>query len=373
MNKTQAFYHVSNFSSNLYGRKLTNREMLFVKKAIKQTPQKYFTETSIKAVAEVIHQDLTKSFELAEINNVDIRDHQNEEIKDKHVVSEHYAKPRGDINISSIFDTRDSHKLLKVFNPSAMCRKTYFVLDRRYQARNSDNRSTFTWDLSYNGSFNDKSSAITRVSKFQDIVGVKMLNFRFPNTDNAITFSQRLSIFIEEIPGQAYILPNGRKFHFLSEIIQEGAALSLEPYKIAESSINSNEYSFHTPIRHLESITLSFGNPSLKLNLDPDLLSGVISAAGVQTLITFTTPHKANDGELIFLEDFNTSSPADYVEISMINNKFGWVITASTSTTITIDVDLSGLTGVINSNPSPVYLDGKRFIIPLVVTYLCDK
>lgn len=271
------------------------------------------------------------------------------------------------VNINSIFGTANPIELQKIFNPSPLYSKAHFILDRKYTSEINNNETLFTWNLSYHPAASD-NSIITR-APLKNISSIKMYPFRFPNTINAVTFAKRLSVNIEEIGSQAYQSScKNNQFHFLFEINTEVEDNGVTVLKLGDIGQNISKFEFFSKIQYLESITLSFGNPIIKLKLDRDRDVCDISSVGNQTLITVDTPHKCSIGDYISIDKFTTADIAkDNIEIELINNIHGWEITAITANTITIDVDISSAT-LLNVKV-PIYFENRRFIIPIEVEY----
>lgn len=256
-----------------------------------------------------------------------------------------------------------------IFNPAALHKKAYLILDRKFQASESNNVNEFKWNIANTSrSYDPKTTAATN-SSMKDIVKIKMFPFMFPNTDNTLTVFNRLTVEIAELNTQSYIITHiNKKFHFSFDIQQTGASA---PYNMTDIGNSISEFEFHDPVIELNTITLRFGNPEELINLDPDSLLGTISAVGAQTLITFTQLHLCNVGSSVVISNFSTTAPVDdAVEIDLMNYSHGWEIVASTAFSITIDVDISGLTGAILGNPFYVYLNAKRFALRLELTYI---
>lgn len=365
-------------------RPLQSIETTYISRQLEKINMNQFNTRTLPALIDIIEEDINDSnkmkLEAKYMDNTDLTSYYKKEIGDETSIEKQALHEQDasisiqQSNIDSIFGTRDSSKLLKIFNPTAMVRKTYIVLDRRYQAKDSNNETHFKWNLSYHSGVDEQNTVVTR-APLSNICGMRMFPFRFPNTPNTITFPMRLSVNVEEIASQAFISPGtNRQFQFLFGIAREGDPGSLEPYQLSDIGEVATMHWFYHSIQYLESITLTFGNPFNVLALHPDVLPATISATGVQTLLTFSQPHFMAIDEKIIIENFNTDQPsADYVEINLINNKFGWAVAASTATTLTIDVDISGLDGVITGNPINIYLESKRFVIPIEIFFIIDK
>jgi hypothetical protein len=261
--------------------------------------------------------------------------------------------------------------LQNVFNPRALYRKTYLVLDRRYQASDSNNQTTFKWNIANASKTYNRLNTAATTAPLKDVVSIKMLPFRFPNTTYALRGARRLSVEIVEFDNMAHIITaENRRFHFLFELaaITAGSPLPLLAQDIGN---NSAEFSFHEPVIDVNTLTLRFGNPGTVLSLDPDVLYGVITSVGATSVITFTQPHRTGAGDFVYISGFTTSDPvADADLISAINDTNGLEATVVATNSITVAVDLSTAAGIITVDPCYVYLGGKQFMAHLELTYI---
>ena len=72
--------------------------------------------------------------------------------------------------------------LQSVFNPIALHRKAYLILDRKYQSKESNNINEFKWNISDTSRPYDPLTSAVTTAPFRDIVKIKMFPFRFPNS-----------------------------------------------------------------------------------------------------------------------------------------------------------------------------------------------
>jgi hypothetical protein len=306
---------------------------------------------------------------LSEPANIDIHEMLKVEILDsskKKVV----ATPSTQSDITSILGYSDGFNLQRIINPSSIMSTAYIILDRKYHSNLSFNENEFTWNLAIQGQgFNRNSSAISS-APLKDVVGIRMIPFRFPKSENAITSMKRISILIHELSSHSYVsVDQNRRFHFLFDLTETGAGDS-DPYELDDSGQNISEFDLHSKVQEIQSITLSFGNPFLKFSLDPDRLTANITSFGIQTILTFTQPHKCQVNDYFVISNFLTSNMSeDLIIVYFLQFISGWPASAVTATTATLDLDISGLVGVIE-NPSDIYLEAKRFIIPLQVKFI---
>jgi hypothetical protein len=346
------------------GRKLTRKEVEYVNRKYAEYQKKNeINRFTHLAVLEVIADNINDDPELKKCN---IHEYQKKELEKKKLVE----KKGYPVSLQTAFGFENPVDVLKYFNPGANLRHAYILLDRRYHKRIHD-ESKFSWGISYDTKASANTSLKTSVP-LQSIVGAKIYQFRFPNIDDILTFPRRLSINIEELTNAAFTAPgSGRKFQFLMEVQQE--TTGLKPYAVNDVGENVMKFWFPNSVNFLEEITITFGNPFNIITLNPDILPATISASGAQTLLTFSQPHFTAVGERIIIETFTTTQPiTDAVEIELMNNENGWEITGATATTLTIDVDISAISGTVANNPHKIYIESQRFVIPIELYYMIE-
>ena len=274
-------------------------------------------------------------------------------------------------NISTIFGTNLPLSIQRVFNPKALEYKAYVVLDRRYQSgEQMDNSQYFSWNVSPTVGITAGTGVLSTTAPVKDIVKIKMFPFTFPNTPNAITDTNRLTVAIQEFSSQAYSAENGnRSFHFEFKLVPN-ATNPNAPFSAEDIGQSTAEFEFYKPIEDITTLTISFGNPFLLLTLEPDRGVSTITSVGVQAQLTFTTPPFLATGDIIYISGFTTTNAAnDSYIIALMNSIYGWpVVTVSSSTQVLIDVDLSTLSGAIVGTQK-CYFDSKRFAPRLEFTF----
>lgn len=262
--------------------------------------------------------------------------------------------------------------LQRIFNPAALHRKAYLILDRRYQSKDANNVTEFKWNITNTSKhYNPLTYAIT-TAPLQDVTKIKLFPFRFPNTTNLLTSRNRLAVEILEFNTQGYVITQSqRKVHFILDITPVSGTSQYNATEVCDSVA---EFEFHDPIVSFETMTLRFSNPETILSLDADSLSATISPSGAKTLLTFTTPHNTIGTDILIISGFTTSLPVDdAAQIAALNNTNGLAIdTVVNPLLILVNVNISTLAGVI-SNPVTVYFDTKRFSLRLELTYIAKK
>lgn len=303
-------------------------------------------------------------YDMHEVMKREIR----EEIEQRCAVNE---KRVAHTNVHRILGYDSSYQIRKELFPATLVSEAYVVLDRRYHLRTDVSRSKFVWNFATQNAHADPASTVTTSAPVQNIVGLELFPFRLPRHPDAILSTNRISVFFEEFENQSFIASEERRrYQFVFNVTQSAGAY--DPLVLSDLSGEVTEFNFFQPVRsELNTLTVSFGNPFRTLQLDKDILPAVISSSGIQTLLTFSEPHFMTVGDRVIISSFTTSSPGeDSVEIDQLNDADGWEVSALTSTTLTIDVDISGLTGTITGNPYNIYLESKRFVLHLKIKYI---
>lgn len=333
-----------------------------------------FKAHPIKRVVDVLTQifitDLP-SVHNEDISSIDMHEVLNREIGVESESSIMEKKVSTDATVDSLL--QQPKTLQRIFNPKAVQKSVYMILDSRYRDRTVTDPTILRWSVTTpQGNFMPDSSALTTMP-LRDIISMNMTPFRFPNARNAITNSHRVSVEIIELNSQSMIANRGQKrIHFMFNI-NETDSPQFSPYELTDIGNAKTHFKFHTPIVQLDTISLRFGNPLLNIALDPDQLYATVSPIGVQTLLTFSQPHYCVIGDEVILIDFTTDAPnADKPIIDILNDINGHAITAApVPNVMRINVDITGLTGVIPST-TLIYLNSKRIICNMEFTHVFD-
>lgn len=156
----------------------------------------------------------------------------------------------------------ESINTLKIFlNPESMYTYNYLALDTNYRNQTEETGtsvSRFSWR--YTSNINLVTGFCNSQRQISNVIAVRLYQPRVPYLGAMDTSSKRVSLLIEEFSAQSYILPNGRKFHYVLrpeylKVVNGYVELTTEDY---EDSI----YKFRKPITEFASITLSFGDPA---------------------------------------------------------------------------------------------------------------
>jgi hypothetical protein len=371
-NKEEIFIKVLNNIKQF--KNVSPEETTFIFNSIRQLNLEKFSGYKNIELCNIITGIIIKQLE----PKADLREYLKTEIEDTHESENALTKIKIDKKETVNTLLQKPHILQHIFNPDARLKTGYLHLDSKYRSRETDKRNIFTWNINVSGTDYDSKSSAISTSDIKNITSIRMFPFRFPNTPNAITSARRLSVEMVELNNQAYITYGNNRYHFMFRINESSALVSgaFTPsaylqYEADDIDQSEAKFTFSNPIVELTKLSLRFRNPFTELELDPDVLPAVISAVGVNTLLTFSIPHRITIGDEVIINGFNTTTPdADYVEIDQMNNSNGWAVASNTAFTVTIPVDISGLSGAIIGNPFNIYLNSKRFIIRLEIKYI---
>ena len=302
------------------------------------------------------------------------------------------------VDINKFLQYTDIDELANAIEPRRKTKTAYMCLDTLY-ARFLDNNTKVQWD--FMSTLTEGPNSTNVESKVRDITSVRMLSMVTPQFPSV---AQRASIAIDEFKAQSFILPNGRRFHFiglLNNLGNGGVPLVVRNQKIEAAGFvydftimnkyellsgykfNEGYYRFNKPIVSIDTVTVSIADPfdpiilprypyvnipisfttgSLTLTF-PEyvLLPGAIPGENIPTQPVIRPA--VNYCTSIFISNFTTDQPvADAIWISTINTyEFTNVtnmIVQNTSNTITLQTNKSYHTGtsIITDAAVRVYL-----------------
>lgn len=262
-----------------------------------------------------------------------------------------------------------THQNLKNTKIAKTPLSAYIVLDRADQTSDSNGINTFSFNLIYEGfGGTGETGAIRTASRLRNITAIKILPFRFPSTPHALTSTSFISIRLHEVMNQGYFTRGSmNQYQFLMALREDAVTGNLFTQDLG---FHRTTVKFPEPIASLERLTLSFGNPMNRLDLDPDRGTATVAAINVTEMeFTFTVEPDVHVGEIVTISEFTTTSAnIDHAVISDINTVYGHVVTAVTAFTIVIDVDIAGLVGT--PSDALVYFNSKSFMVALELLYI---
>ncbi len=293
-----------------------------------------------------------------------------DDIRKKELTIKNSKKGKKNTNIVSIFDISDAYKFKLYLNPKSLERKIYITLDTfNYRIKN---QTSITWDFSTAG---DQSQLGTVFAKgvVSNIKAIKLYQISLPTQpSSSVLYNSFISILISELKSQSVVGFPNRNYHFLLKPNLNPSNLTrINPYWREYTPIGGGELVFSKPITELSTLTLSIANPMVVIPFPQDnvYLDNSNFSQTSPTTITLTPLISFNNGDRVVISGFNTVDPiTDQAQINSINSPNGHIITITSTTTFTIDVDLSTISSPTGS--CEIVDVSSRIYFPLEITYI---
>lgn len=181
--------------------------------------------------------------------------------------------PSIDGTIKSFLGMMDIPTLQMYFNPSSLLEHNYTILDSEF--RNTSNESnpitSFTWN--YTETQNYQNGFCFSIGRLRDVIGMRLFQPRIPYLVAMDTSAKRVSVLIQEFKAQAYILPNGNRFHYILQPLYDSATTTIE---LNTNDFNDGIFTFRKPFTTFDTLTVSFGDPIDVLSFSPGFAKFVI-------------------------------------------------------------------------------------------------
>lgn len=229
----------------------------------------------------------------------------------------------------------------------------------------STTSSIFKWTV-MQSSNTQQGTVCTLADKIHNVVNVQFNRFRIPYVGSADNVYQRISVYIEEFSNQSVLIRSRRRYHMMFDAEVKGNQIELTP------EINDEgRFRFHTPLNILDSITMQFLDPFVPVVFEKDRYDVTItSVSSTTSKIVFSEDHGVSDGERVHITEYDTSSStSDSTTIDTVNREKGHIVTSVNNTTLTIEVDLSGVTED-TTNTATCFIATRRIILPIRMEYL---
>jgi hypothetical protein len=234
--------------------------------------------------------------------------------------------------IKSIFGLTDIYKIQKLFNESSLYQKNYISLDTSNANADQINTKIYTWK--YLGSPNVTSGSANTYVPLKNIVSMKLSPVKFNDYRTFRDFYGIFSLLIDEFSAQAYIGHENRRFHFLLEAQRKGNFLEFNPH-----NFNSGVYTFQTPIKSVDSFTISLADPFRSIDLPSSKQDCYMIYTNPLTIVTFL-PFNLATGNTVIIKNFTTNnSIADAALINAINSPTGYTTIRLDPYKFTIPID----------------------------------
>lgn len=239
----------------------------------------------------------------------------------------------------------------------------YLLLDSKYRVLNGD-WSSFSWGVSANG-LTPSGAVGTLADYIHNIINIQFNKFYLPYVPTADNFYSKIALFIKEFSAMSTLLNSkGRRFHMLFNTIQLVGKFELTPLEN-----DDGKFRFPTPVNELSNLTIQFFSPFNPVVFLPDRYTvSIIPVDIFHTIINFSEDHNVVDGDIVYIDDFVSSSGPSSV-VDGLNNENGFVVTYLNATQLQIDYDLTTI--VIDPNNFPTcFIGSRRLIVPIRMEYI---
>jgi len=278
----------------------------------------------------------------------------------------------------SILDMAPQQRIeaIKYLNYQSLFRDEYIMIDSRYQNKVNPDNTKMLFSLISTTKTKSDHGGIIIGNPIKDIIEIEVYPFSIPYKPVYATFYNKITLSINEWMANAFEAYEGGQFHFCFDIDRiDNNLIYLRP-------INST-YCFSKPVNYIDDFTLSFGAMFPKISFDPDrMFPKTIDFGNPYGLFIFDQPHGLVTGDLVYITDFATPSPArDADIINQINRSIGHVIVKKDNFSFIINVDITSVRveEPINSGVYPIdtfkqqtliYFASKRVQIQMRLRYL---
>jgi len=241
-------------------------------------------------------------------------------------------------------------------------KKAYLCLDSFNRRLDSDNQSTvYSWY--YTEYRSTTPGFVTTTAPLSNITSIRLYQPSLPAWSQ-LNSTGRVSIYFREFGIYAYLAANSQPYHYLlrystSVVSNRFVDLNLEEF-------NNGIFIFQKPITKLDTLSVSFGDPSNTVIFKNDRDTGTVTAYGATTRFTMSQPHNLVTGDVVYISGFATQTPG---YDAGINNTLGYQITYVNTTTFTIAVNTSSGSIWIPNAPVTCFYAPFRVILPLEITY----
>jgi hypothetical protein len=300
------------------------------------------------------------------VNEINKASYVNEINKD--IITSSFIPPS--TSLPNLVSKADQIEFTKILNYQSLWRDSNILIDSRYQNISNSNRSRIVFNIVNNTKVKTPGSGvITSISNMRDIVEIEIYPFSIPYISAADNYYQKITLSILELSAISIDAYEDSQFHFIFQGKINGNLIDLTP-------INKT-FRFFRPITRINEFSLRFGSPLSPIEFDKDrLYTQSINYATNPGIITFSEAHNLVTGDLVYVENFNTLTPAqDLNIIEEINTTQGHICTRINNTSISINVDLTqiALASQIPGLSVLVYFGSKRILLPLKFRYLIGK
>jgi hypothetical protein len=237
-------------------------------------------------------------------------------------------------------------------------KKAYICLDSFNRRLDTD---AYSW---YYSEYRTTAQGfITSTVPLANIKSIKLYQPSIPAYPQ-LNSMNRVSIYFREFGVYAYQPSNGAPYHYLLRYTPSAASARYVDLNLEEA--NGGIFTFYKPITKLDTLSVSFGNPSEIILFKNDRDDGVVTGYGAVTTFTMANAHNLQTGDVVYITGFTTGTPGYEAGI---NTQLGVAITRTGNNTFTIAVNTSSSAVTwISNQPIKCFYAPFRVIIPMEIT-----
>lgn len=274
--------------------------------------------------------------------------------------------PSTALAIETLFGYTEPATLQFAFNPEAARVYHYIPLDSRYRDHAASSPTQYSWSYSREIQTPVPGQIISNVA-ITNIVAMRLYSVAMPENFVGIDRAEltgSISAIIQEFDTQITAFSGNLKYHFLGQFIR-GTTFNDETSRVVTDDPQGMTFYFRQPIRYLDSITLSFGNPDQRISFYPDYREATCSYAPGLILFTFAEPHNiVSQVSTMCVASFTTADPAagnNPTLITRINAPPGIIVNRVDEYVLQFDTNVDPV-DPINNLTINVYLVGLQLI-----------
>lgn len=270
--------------------------------------------------------------------------------------------------------------IARSINYESTWRDEFINIDSRYQNLFNQDRTKLSFSIQSNTKTKTASGngAILTTGVVRDVIQIEIYPFSIPYKPTFDNFYKQISMTILEWGANIFEAYEDSQFHFAFDIDK------IEDNKIYLVPVN-NIFRFYKPVNYVSDFTLSFGAFLPRITFDADRMNiSSIDYTSTLGVITFPSNHNLITGDLIYITDFTSLTPAkNDTLLNEINRASGHNIVKKNNTQIMINIDFTPMRyeDPIGSNIYPidsfvqnptVYFGSKRISIKMRIRYLLN-
>lgn len=187
------------------------------------------------------------------------------------------------LSIGNFLGFQNPTDLQLAFNPQSLYRYHYLALDSRFRNRASSTSTEYSWLYSPQTQA-PMNGMIMSNNPIVNIIAMRLYKVVLPGIFNGYTRladeTRTATILVKEFDTQITAFSGDLRYHFLGQFVNRIEGENAAPNSIITDDPQSMTFYFRQPIRYLDSITLSFGNPDQLLSFYEDQGTATISYSG---------------------------------------------------------------------------------------------